>query len=353
VACEREQSLPGPAPALVSVPELPFPPNYALKYAKAHAAVTATSYNNDPDVLARLQRLEDLLQRVDAKVSATTPGYASHTTPHSLPQQLTPSDSHHTPIADDTEAAHNTDTRHLENIGTHNNEIKLAINLEYRVVHINYINYVEKLSRLRSPTSGQMIYLPQKFQAVAFLDVYHQHIEFLHHVTYTPHVYRTLDLVYEAIERHEQPSTGAVALLLSLFASAAALMFAIGPSDEVPGITISVDEAQVLSTVWARYAFDCLDSSRRLGLISMEDLQASITAFFLMYNLEGFSGRSRSGMAVALAIAKDLGLHRLDHPDTRQASYQKLDNVELEVRRRVWWHLTATDWCVQPTCISE
>lgn len=274
---------------------------------------------------------------MDAKITPT----ASRTlgpADYSSTQQRTPSDSQRTPGAD-VEEAHNSDTRLLEKIGTSNNDIKLSSDLEYRFAHTSHIDH---LSRQRWGLPTSVIYLPYKEQATAFLDVYQRHIEFLHHVTYSPHVYRTLNEVYEIVSSNGTPPPGSVALLLSIFASTAALKFAVGLADEIPDIRTT--EAESLCTIWAKAALDCLDYSRRVGRTSMEDLQAMITTFFLMYNLEGFSSRSRSSMGMAISIAKELGLHRVDHSDSRQYYDNVADKVELEVKRRVWWHLAATDW---------
>ena len=284
-----------------------------------------------------MQRLEELVHSLDAKITirSSLPGISV------LTQQTTPPDSLYT-AANDNEIAHNTDTRLLEDIGTKDLSLLVRLSTDLQCYITNIHDIVSKADDASLPAPSNIIYLPCKTLAKSFLDVYHQNIEFLHHVTYRPHVCRTLDQVYAAIDTGNRPHPGAVALLLSIFASSAALQVAISPHDDILGI--SALEANALCTIWAKSLFDCLDHSRRLGTASIEELQASITSFFLMYNLEGFSGRSRSGMVLSLAIARDLGLHRLDHPDTRQPSQVGLDKVETEVRRRIWWHLAATDW---------
>ena len=87
-------------------------------------------------------------------------------------------------------------------------------------------------------------------------------------------------------------------------------------------------------------ALDLLDCSRHFGSGCIEDVQASITVFFLIYNLEGFSARARTGVGHGIAIARDLGLHRIDHPTEKK----KRDLLETEMARRVWWYMCAIDW---------
>ena len=49
---------------------------------------------------------------------------------------------------------------------------------------------------------------------------------------------------------------------------------------------------------------------------------------------------ARTGFGHGLAIARDLGLHCIDHP----ADKKDKDLAETEVARRVWWYISGTDW---------
>lgn len=125
------------------------------------------------------------------------------------------------------------------------------------------------------------------------------------------------------------------------FASVAAIQASAPRSD----IAINHETARAVCIVWTKASLDCLEHSRRSGEETLADLQAMITVFFLVYNLEGFSARLRSGLTTGIALARGLGLHRIDHPaDRRHIPPHKQNNLELEVMRRVWWHVTATDW---------
>ena len=175
--------------------------------------------------------------------------------------------------------------------------------------------------------------------------MYQKHIEYLHHVTYSASVRRSLDEFYTTLECGETPSTAVAALLMSIFASVAAFQFAVSHKMDLLGIP--AEEARLVSLKWTKATFDCLDNSRRAGWPTLEDLQANVTIFFLMYNLEGFSTRSRMGTAHALSIAKDLSLHKIDSPGAKkERESEHVNYVELEIKRRVWWHMAATDWCV-------
>lgn len=190
---------------------------------------------------------------------------------------------------------------------------------------------------------GISIMMPTRSEALKLLAVYEEHIEFLHHVTYAPRTRAALDEAYEALEQGEVPSCGAAALLTAIFASATAFQHAIGDKKNLLGV--SPDTASRACYKWAKATFDCTETSTRTGRCSIEDFQALITVFFLMYNLEGFSARSRMGIGLAIGIARDLGLHRVDYQITTQPRTLETEHViAMEVKRRAFWHLTATDW---------
>ncbi|ETN38726.1 uncharacterized protein HMPREF1541_06764 [Cyphellophora europaea CBS 101466] len=193
------------------------------------------------------------------------------------------------------------------------------------------------------PATAGTIILPTRSEALSLLAVYEEHIEFLHHVTYTPRTYRILNQVYDVVERGDIPPPGLVSLLTSIFASSVAFQYAIGSRKDLLGI--SRPDARKAIVLWSKATFDCLDTSTRLGSYGLEDLQAFITIFFLMYNLEGANSRTRTGMSLSLGIARDLGLHRLDHPTFRRHHpLEVADKIDLEIKRRIWWHLSVTDW---------
>jgi hypothetical protein len=203
--------------------------------------------------------------------------------------------------------------------------------------------HVPTVSRLSCQLST-VILLPHRQEATELLGIYLRHIEYLHHVTYNPWLNDILREIYDAIETEIEPSLGSVSLLLGIFASSCAFLQATSP-DQVPR-KISIFEAQHLTTTFLKSTLDCLDARSRIASANLETLQAFVTVFFLMYNLEGLSSRARIGVTKAVGMAKDLGLHRLDLelPGSAQPGLAERSKVEIEIKRRVWWHLVATDW---------
>jgi len=107
-----------------------------------------------------------------------------------------------------------------------------------------------------------------------------------------------------------------------------------------------VQETIELSKFWSKGALDALEHSRRNTSGSLEDVQATILMSYVTYHVDGFSARGRLLSTTAASMARDLRLHRLD-ADTesvaeRETSIGSL--IDHEVKRRVFWHITSTDW---------
>ena len=207
--------------------------------------------------------------------------------------------------------------------------------------------------------SPRTIFLPTLSEGLLLLDIYAEHVEYLHHIVLISKVGSQIHALHSYLSdtaysrTHNYPDTSRVpalapaALILSIFASAAACLAEIRPFAlaKSPSLSIlSIPEAKICSIQWTKAAFECLEQSRHIGSGSMEDVQATVTVFFLMYNLEGFTARTRTGFGHGFAVARDLGLHRLDFALDRQHRGTERDPVETEIARRVWWHLVASDW---------
>jgi hypothetical protein len=137
--------------------------------------------------------------------------------------------------------------------------------------------------------------------------------------------------------RH-QPKPGPVILLLSIFACATNSWTT---SDcEEYGLHATPTTAIDQTVFWARAAQDVLHISLDEATTSVEGIQGAIIIFFLLAKLEGMSRKCRRLYASTFYLARDLGLHRIDHPDNAS----KADSMEAEIGRRVFWYLCASDW---------
>lgn len=169
-----------------------------------------------------------------------------------------------------------------------------------------------------------------------------QHVHYIHH---PPSARALLDDVYTSISNQQPTAPGHVSLVLSILAASAYSLASI-----FTGIHFfpSLEAAIAASVSWTQAALDVLEHSRRSQSGSLEDVQSLIILLFLLYNLEGFSVRVRVLNSIALTIARDLSMHTIDSRDSKKdaARLSKEAEIELEVKRRVWWHLVGTDWSV-------
>jgi hypothetical protein len=148
--------------------------------------------------------------------------------------------------------------------------------------------------------------------------------------------------VYLRIPRNEYVSPGQAALLLSIFAISA-YFYQPHPDCE---IAKTKEDAIHLSKTLSRRALDVLDYSRRNTSGTLEDAQAYILMAFVAYHLDGFSARGRMLSTAAVSIARELRLHRLDADESSTEETTVCSLIDREVRRRVFWHIAASDWCV-------
>jgi hypothetical protein len=91
---------------------------------------------------------------------------------------------------------------------------------------------------------------------------------------------------------------------------------------------------------WVKAVQDVVHIAHDVTTISIEGVQGAIITAFLLVKLEGISRRCRFLFATTFWMARDLGLHRIDHPDNAEA----ITSVQAEIGRRVFWYLCASDW---------
>ncbi|KAH8688752.1 hypothetical protein BGW36DRAFT_434046 [Talaromyces proteolyticus] len=223
------------------------------------------------------------------------------------------------------------------------------IDISLRVCSIKYISGsptytwpADKSQTVQEPV--RCIWLPRHEEAKLLFEKYVRDITYIHHVIHTPTVRGRLDNIYDDLAREQPVPHGYVALLLSIFASTTFAWTSLD-TDAHPELFDNSEDANAQSYLWIRSCLDLLDRSRRCATRSIEDIQAMIIVFFMLVNLEGITVRYSSLVYQAITMARDLGLHRLDHPNhTSSFGRPKRGSVAEEIGRRLWWYLSATDW---------
>lgn len=187
--------------------------------------------------------------------------------------------------------------------------------------------------------------MPPYHVAIRFLNVYADSLDAMQHVMHVEHTRNMFDRVYTQIQANDKIDPGALALILSICASVG-FYWMVG-FHRGPDVFGDQPTANKVSTEWSRQALYAIEQVRvSTTETSLEAVQACVMLTFLFYHVEGFTVRVRMMHSTAIAMARDQGLHKLDTKAARTADLTQTGIIEKEVRRKVWWHLSCTDWYV-------
>lgn len=184
--------------------------------------------------------------------------------------------------------------------------------------------------------------LPSRVQALYLLDYYMEKIILFYHLIHIPTVRRMLDTVYTQLENNQQPRHNHVMLLSTIFGLSA---YFTPPSSRFHFHGI---EAKSFSYQWIFVAQRALLAANYIVEPTVETLQSVILIAQHPLPSIGAMKISRTLMASALLGAQHLSLHRLDSPANKKLRENtQTDWVDIEVKRRIWWHLASTAWLVR------
>lgn len=181
------------------------------------------------------------------------------------------------------------------------------------------------------------IWLPQYPEAQMLVEKYLRDVDHIQHVIHAPSLSSIIQEVYTNLNQQCQVKPGHLILLLGMCASAS---YSWMQHDCDSGLFFTSAEANAQALVWIRAIQDVLDIAYRSASISIEGIQGIIIVMIVLADLEGFSRRLRSLYSTALFLARDLQLHRIDHPTNASLA----NTVQAEIGRRLWWYICATDW---------
>ena len=186
---------------------------------------------------------------------------------------------------------------------------------------------------------SRCVWLPEYPEAKVLISKYIQDIDYVHHVVHCPSLFTVLDDVYACLNQQGQVKPGTMILLLGLFANCTHSW--VQQCCERGLFSTSI-EANSQSSLWVKAIEDVLDIAHRTACVSIEGIRGIIIASFVVGTLEGVSRRCRSMYNMALLLARELGLHYLDHPSKAHLAY----SAQAEIGRRVFWYLVASDWLI-------
>ncbi|KAK7908874.1 hypothetical protein PG985_016177 [Apiospora marii] len=176
------------------------------------------------------------------------------------------------------------------------------------------------------------------------LSLFHDFVENAYHLLHVLQLDATRFLISNFYTQLEQDGTTAVnpahaALILGIAATTAFFWDARVPSQHV---FESEKAAQQASLTWRRSALDLLGLVQQSGTASLETAQAYAIVAYLYYNVDGQSVQFRFLHASSVAACREISLHLVDSPGSTDSVAD--DAATKEVKRRLWWHVAATDW---------
>ncbi|KIW08003.1 uncharacterized protein PV09_00949 [Verruconis gallopava] len=182
------------------------------------------------------------------------------------------------------------------------------------------------------------IWLPTYAEAQTLLQKYTQVAAHFPWITYLPSLPEMLEEIYTAQSHKSQIKPGPLVLALAIFACATSSWTS--KDCETRGLYNTVQAAAEQSRFWIDAAQDLVDISREYTTLSIEGISGSVLLSFLLVHLEGFTRKCRYLFSHTIWMARNLGLHRLDHPN----STWDAESVETEIARRVFWYICSCDW---------
>lgn len=196
--------------------------------------------------------------------------------------------------------------------------------------------------------------LPSFEMGTALLEHYTQEVNWIYHILHIPTTIRMKDNIYSRLQVNQSCDFGELALLACLLAASA---YFIPPPSTMQSLPISpvlrsLTRKDLLHCVhrWSQLAFHCLTQARYMAYPSICTIQAVIIfSHFLLPN-EGATSTYCALLTVTINSARILAMHQVDSKKSikeredalRQGN--KPDLVELQLKRRIWWHLTSSDW---------
>ncbi|KAK1138548.1 2-dehydropantoate 2-reductase (Ketopantoate reductase) (KPA reductase) (KPR) [Aspergillus melleus] len=149
------------------------------------------------------------------------------------------------------------------------------------------------------------------------------------------------DSTYEDVLAGKEPTSDDLALLFAIFAGAALVL----TPDLLETMTETGLEVQGAFKRYTQIALAILIHQSEPPTPSTRSLQAMTTLSYVLSYTEEFVEQSRELQFRGLLMARSMQIHRLDtNRNSQDRSLKGFDAVEVEVQRRIWWHIVLNDW---------
>jgi hypothetical protein len=189
-------------------------------------------------------------------------------------------------------------------------------------------------------TSTALRDFPTYKDAAAVLDNYTQTIDATYRTLHRPTAWHLLRALYDDLAANRLPSPTQLSFFLCIFAGSA---YVSKSRFEFESPYLRGRSQIALAEHWARQAVSLV--TEPLVPPSVEALQTIMSLAHLCAQIEGLTGSFGTLGMLGIRMAQAMNIHRLDsRPSRDERRKSGADMVALETKRRIWWHMVASDW---------
>ncbi|TGO36033.1 hypothetical protein BHYA_0137g00140 [Botrytis hyacinthi] len=282
---------------------------------------------------ARLKRLEELLEK-NINVSGSLKDTASVVSTQETPAEDAQIANTVSWLESDAFEHRGLHESTNYNLLCHNDEITQTFAASFLGASASTVRTGVDAQSLRS--------LPSRKHARVLFDYFVDNIVWIYHIIHVPTLESHLNRLYDDLDQNLQPRNEHVALLSTVFA-----------------LSLYFQGTEPLSEThrWTLLAQKALCAANYVGKPTMESIQAVLLiAQHLLPNIGGIA-TFRVLFTTAMHSARSLGFDHLDSAQSKKRRVGKeLNYVELETKRRIWWHIVSTDWqmkCDYPSNVND
>ncbi|KAK8130924.1 hypothetical protein PG984_007362 [Apiospora sp. TS-2023a] len=184
-------------------------------------------------------------------------------------------------------------------------------------------------------------YLPNKEQAALLLDYFAKSLQPTFGVLPIPSTRGLVEQTYADMLIGKESNSGVILLLFAICAACALTW----TSELLGSLKVTSTDAKVAFRNYRDLFITLLDSLSPPLVPSTIALEALLLVTHLLSNTDSRLDRVYALRARALWMTRELQIHRLDTTKSRERRKNEgCDQIEIEVQRRKWWYMVASDW---------
>lgn len=178
--------------------------------------------------------------------------------------------------------------------------------------------------------------------ASALLDHYIKTVDATYRMLHVPTAWNMLEALYRDLNAGCTPSATQLAFFLGIFAGS---VYVCKQAFQLDSASLQGHSQPALAELWAQQAVRLITDP--LAPPSVPALQTIVSLAHLCAQMEGVRRIFNILSASGIQMARVMKLHRLDSGLGRDERRKNGANmVDIEVKRRIWWHMVASDWYV-------